>query len=199
MKQPSVVDYARSLYAKHPELAQPVRWQHFLRMAERSNIAVRIVPLSRPARLIRYGQSLCIQLRRDLNHHLRTMYGMHELVHAWRDELGIACIYADDETVATDPKEDFADLFAWFVTSEARIFHEPIVFRRPPGNAWSIKLQQLEAVGYDEKALAIASSQTECRIRDWKRGRGKPDPATAMIFERMLAGARRKGPLGRKA
>ncbi|MFL5481122.1 MAG: HIRAN domain-containing protein [Gemmatimonadaceae bacterium] len=126
MKPLSVVAFARSLYATHPELMGPVRWQGFLRMAERSGIAVRVVPLSRPARLIRYGQALCIQIQRELNHHLRTLYGMHELCHAWRDELGMECIYADEETVMTDPKEDFADLFAWYVTSEARIFHEPL-------------------------------------------------------------------------
>lgn len=126
MPPTNVVEFARSLYAKHPELEHPVRWHDLLRMAERSGIAVRIVPLSRPARLIRYGQALCIQIRRELNHHLRTFYGMHELCHAWRDELGMECIYADDDTVMTDPKEDFADLFAWFVTSEARVFHESL-------------------------------------------------------------------------
>lgn len=193
MIRPTVVDFARSLYDVHPELAQPVRWQHFLAMAGRSRIAVRLVPLSRPARLIRYGQAMCIQIQRGLNHHLRTLYGMHELCHAWRDELGIECIYADDDTVMTDPKEDFADLFAWYVTSEARVFQEPVAFRRAPANAWSLKLQQLEAAGCSERALAIASSQTQSRIREWKRGRGKPDPATARIFERMLADQKRRG------
>jgi hypothetical protein len=184
----SVVEFARSLYDQHPELAQPVRWPHFLRMAERSHVSVRIVPLSRPARLIRYGQSLCIRINQSLNYHLRTLYGMHELAHVWRHEIGMACIYADEETVTKDPGEDFADLFAWFVTSEARVFQEPIAFRRAPSNAWALKLRQLERAGYDDSALAIASSQTECRIRDWKRGRGKPDPATARILERMLSG-----------
>jgi hypothetical protein len=141
-----------------------------------------------PARLIRYGHSLCIRINQSLNYHLRTLYGMHELAHVWRHEIGMACIYADEDTVTKDPGEDFADLFAWFVTSEARVFQEPIAWRRPPANRWALKLQQLERAGYDDSALAIATSQTECRIRDWKRGRGKPDPATARILERMLSG-----------
>src|SRR4051812_12607054 len=110
MKHLGVIEFVRSLYAKHPELEQPVRWPHFLQMAERSEVSVRIVPLSRPARLIRYGQSLCIRINQSLNYHLRTLYGMHELAHVWRHEIGMSCIYADEETVTDDPGEDFADL-----------------------------------------------------------------------------------------
>jgi hypothetical protein len=49
---------------------------------------------------------------------------MHEMWHFWKDEIREACVYADDETVR-HPREDSADLFAWYVTSPARIFLEP--------------------------------------------------------------------------
>lgn len=191
MRQLGVVEFARSLYATHPELEHPVRWPHFIRMAARSGVSTRIVPLSRPARLIRYGQALCIRINYELNHHLRTRYGMHELCHVWRDELGMACIYADDETVAKDPSEDFADLFAWYVTSEARIYQVPLADRPVSPGFWQVKLKKLEAFGYNDAALAIASSQEECRIRQWKYGKGKPDAVTARIFDRMLSAAQR--------
>jgi hypothetical protein len=43
-----------------------------------------------------------------------------------------------------------------------------------------------------DAALAIASSQAERRVRDRKQGKGKPDPATALIFDRMLAAEKRR-------
>lgn len=184
---PGVVEFARSLYPTHPELEHPVRWPDFLRMAERSRVAARIVPLSRPARLIRYGNSLCIRINRELNYHLRTLYGVHELCHVWRDEFGQACVYADEETVAVDSREDFADLFAWYVTSEARVFQLPLADRPVSAGAWQVKLKKLEAFGYGDAALAIATSQAECRIAEWKRGRGKPDVVTARLLDRILS------------
>jgi hypothetical protein len=185
--KPGVVEFARSLYPRHPELEHPVRWQHFIAMALRSGVFIRILPLSRPARLIRYGESLCIQIHYELNHHLRTRYGMHELCHVWRDELGMSCIYADDETIAKNEIEDFADLFAWYVTSEARIYQLPLADRPVSGGFWQVKLKKLEALGYTDAALAIASSQEERRIRDWRFGKAKPDIVTARIFDRILA------------
>ncbi len=187
MRQLNVVDFARLLYAKHPELRQPVRWPHFVQMAARSRVHIRIVPLSRPARLIRFGQALCIRINFQLSYHLRTLYGVHELCHVWRDELGMACIYADEETVTTDPNEDFADLFAWYATSEAGVYQRPLADRSVPAGLWSRELRRLDAAGYTDEALAIASSQEESRIRDWKKGKGRPDAVTARIFDRMLA------------
>lgn len=186
-----VVEFARALSAKHPELEHPVRWPDFIRMSARSGVSTRIVPLSRPARLIRYGQALCIRINYELNHHLRTLYGLHELCHVWRDEPGFACIYADEETVTKDPNEDFADLFAWYVTSEARVYQVPLADRPVPGGFWQVKLKKLEALGHSDAALAIASSQDALRIRDWRYGRGRPDPATARIFDRMLSADKR--------
>jgi hypothetical protein len=130
---------------------------------------------------------LCIRINHELNSHLRTRYGMHELCHVWRDELGMPCIYADDETVTKDPKEDFADLFAWYVTSEARVYQIPLADRPVSAGFWQVKLKKLEATGYDDVSLAIASSQDALRIRDWRYGLGRPDPATARIFDRMLS------------
>ncbi|HWL41010.1 MAG TPA: hypothetical protein VNO75_12315 [Gemmatimonadaceae bacterium] len=187
----SVVGFARSLYATHPELEKPVRWRHFLRMADRSRVAIRVVALSRPARLIRYDDALCIRINHALSYHLRTLYGVHELCHVWRDEPGSACIYADEETVTKDPNEDFADLFAWYVTSEAGFYQRPLADRRIPPGTWQVKLKELERAGYDDRALAVASSQDEDRIRRWKAGKGMPDVVTGRIFSRMLASIRK--------
>lgn len=192
MKKLGVVEFARSLYLEHPELEQPVRWPHFLTMSARTGVHVQIVGLSRPARLIRFGSELGIQIQQGLSYHLRALYGMHELCHVWRDEIGESCIYADEETVMTDPKEDFADLFAWYVTSEAGFYQRPLADRSVPAGLWSGKLRRLEAAGYSDAALAIASSQEERRILEWKRGRGRPDPVTARIFDRMLAATRQR-------
>lgn len=195
----TVVDFARSLYPKHPELAHPVRWQHFLRMAERSRVSIRVVPLSRPARLIRYGHALCIRVNAKLSYHLRTLYGVHELCHVWRDELGATCIYADEETVITDPNEDFADLFAWYVTSEAGFYQRPLATRPIPAGTWQVKLKKLEALGYTARALASAASVDEKWIRRWKYGKSMPDVVTARIFDRMLAGEKRSGIVGARS
>lgn len=116
-----VVQFIRRMAERHPELAHPVVWDDFVRMAQRDGVNVRTLPLSRPARLLRYGQQVCIQLNRDLNRSARTVYGMHELCHVWRDDPGQACYHADDEAMLT-PSEDFADLFSWMSTSPARVF-----------------------------------------------------------------------------
>lgn len=125
MKKKGVVEFAMSLYDTHPELKRPVGWDQFKAMAKRSGVTVRLTSLSRPARLLRFGDDLCIRISKDLSLHQRTYYGMHELCHVWRDEAGGPCIYADDATVVDHPAENFADFFAWFTTSTARIFLEP--------------------------------------------------------------------------
>jgi hypothetical protein len=195
---PPVINFARSLYPKFPELTRPVRWSDFLAMAERSRVSVRVVRLSRPARLIRYGQALCIRINRQLNYHLRTLYGMHELCHVWRDEIGASCIYADEATVVAHPTEDFADLFAWFVTSEARVFHEPLYYQRRRGRSWAEKIAELERSGVSVGAISVLASQPEERVLSWKRGRGKPDPATARILDRTLSAVERSASIHRR-
>ncbi len=125
MKKQGVVEFALSMSEIHPELREPVGWDEFKRMAKRSGVRVRLTSLSRPARLLRFGNDLCIRINRAQTLRNRTYFGMHELCHVWRDEAGGPCIYADDETIADHPCEDFADFFAWFTTSTARVFMEP--------------------------------------------------------------------------
>lgn len=120
LRRHDVVRFIHRMAKRHPELAQPVIWDGFVRMAKRDGIYVRTLLLSRPARLLRYGNHVCIQLDRRQNRTERTTYGMHELCHAWRDDPGRAFYHADDELLT--PSEDFADLFARVVTSPARVF-----------------------------------------------------------------------------
>jgi hypothetical protein len=119
-----IIDFTRRMAIMHPELANPVTWGAFCSIAQRCRISVRIVNMSHPARLIRLGNSVGIQIKRGLDRTLQTRYGMHELWHFWNDDIRESCIYADEETVR-HPREDAADLFAWYVTSPARIFLEP--------------------------------------------------------------------------
>lgn len=116
-----VLPFIHRMAKRHPELARPVLWMDFVRMAKRDGVCVRVLELSRPARLLRYGRDVCIQLRSTSSRSERTVYGMHEMCHVWRDDPGRAFYHAEDEAVGS-PSEDFADLFAWVVTSPARIY-----------------------------------------------------------------------------
>ena len=121
---PDVIAFTSSMAEKHPELKDPVTWAGFIAIAQRCRISVRVVEMSHPARLLSIGDCVGIQIKRGIPRTLQTRYGMHELWHYWVDDIHEACIYADDETVR-HPREDPADLFAWYVTSPARIFLEP--------------------------------------------------------------------------
>lgn len=85
-------------------------------MAVREGVRVQLLPLSRPARLLRLGQHVSIQINRALDMTARARFGMHELCHFWRDDIGQPCYHAEDEWVASE-LEDFAETFAWVVTS----------------------------------------------------------------------------------
>lgn len=186
-----VIEFVRVLSATHPELTDTVGWQQFMKMAQRSEVAVRILPLSRPARLLRYGDALCIQINVDLNRHLGAYWGMHELCHVWRDEIGMSCFYSVEGP--DDPGEKFADNFAWYVTSDPAFYRRPLADRSIPAGAWSGRLKKLEEAGYSATELAIAISQPESRIREWRRGKSRPDPVTARILDRMLSAMKRAG------
>jgi hypothetical protein len=118
LRRRSVAVFIRTLAQRHPEMREPVTYQHFLKIAEREGVSVRVVPLSRPARLIRAGRFPCIQLDRSLSRDERAIYGMHELCHYWRDDSGEPCYHAEDDAMI-DAQESFADVFAWVVTSPA--------------------------------------------------------------------------------
>jgi len=120
LRRRSVPHFIRAMAEKHPELRRQVTYAEFTTIAQREGIPIRIGNLSRPARLIRYGNHVEIQLSDRLSHKERTVRGMHELCHYWRDDPGQSCYYADDEVSL--PLEEFADIFAWAVTSTARPF-----------------------------------------------------------------------------
>lgn len=120
LRRRSVPTFIRVMGERHPELRKVIGYAEFLSIAAREEIAVRIVPLPRPARLVRLGSVAFIQISDRTSHAERTVLGMHELCHYWRDDPGQACFYADEEDLR--PLEEFADIFAWVVTSPARIF-----------------------------------------------------------------------------
>ena len=122
LRRRSVPRFIREMLPKHPELADVVTWEDFTRMANREGIAVRVVAgLPRKARLVRFGAHVVVQVSRELTRADRTLWGMHELCHFWRDDPGVMCYHATD---GDDESEDFANIFAWTVTSPARL-HVP--------------------------------------------------------------------------
>lgn len=114
----SVPRFVRQKSRQHPELLRQVLWPDFVRMAERESIRVRFESLSSQARLLRFGSHVYIQIEKLLDQKARTIYGMHELCHFWRDDPGEPCYYADD--YSQHPREEFADIFAWYVTTPDR-------------------------------------------------------------------------------
>jgi hypothetical protein len=121
IRRRSVPAFLRAMAEKHPELRRQVLWDDAVRIAQREGVSVRVVPLSRPARLLRVGAYVCIQVSRSITDRtLRTRYAMHELCHFWRDDPGEPCYYAEEDAVASE-SEDFADVFAWLTTSPARV------------------------------------------------------------------------------
>lgn len=122
LRRETVVSFTRRMALRHPELRRVVTWPAFVRMAEREGVSVRVLPLSRDGRLLRLGQHVGIQINQALDRTLRTRTGMHELCHLWRDDPGMPCYHAasEDEQVL-HPSEEFAEIFAWAVTSPARV------------------------------------------------------------------------------
>jgi hypothetical protein len=104
---------------RHPELRRQVHWSAVRTIARREGISLRRLPLSRPGRLVRFGQRWEIQVSDELDLSARAVVGVHELVHYWRDRLDEPAIYASEEW-EHDPKEDFANLAAWYLTSPNR-------------------------------------------------------------------------------
>lgn len=116
----SVPVFTARMAGQHPELGRQVRWADARRIAEREGILIQSVPLSADARLLRIGQLPVLQVRRGLGEKARTVAVMHELAHFWRDDPGEAAYYSDEGDRRQDPREEFADIFAWYVTSPHR-------------------------------------------------------------------------------
>ncbi len=122
LRKRSVPHLIKTLAVRHPELREPVTYGGFLAIARREKVTVQILPLSRPGRLIRVGAHVFVQLNKPQSIGDRTLAGMHELCHFWRDDPGEACYNVEDDALLSDA-EEFADIFAWMVTSPARIFY----------------------------------------------------------------------------
>lgn len=120
LRRRNVVAFIHKMARRHPELAHAVTFRQFLTIARRERVTVMILPLSRPARLVRIGAHAFIQINKALKPDEQCVYGFHELCHFWRDDPGEAC-YNAEEDIET-PEEHFADVFAWVVTSPARVF-----------------------------------------------------------------------------
>lgn len=121
LRRRSVPAFIRQLAERHPELREPVTYESFLAIAEREEVSVRVLPLSRPARLIRIGRHACIQLNKNLSRAERAVPAFHEMCHFWRDDPREP-YYNVEEDVMESREEEFADIFAWVVTSPARIY-----------------------------------------------------------------------------
>jgi hypothetical protein len=76
---PEVMEFTARMAAVHPELSKPVVWTGFMAIAHRCKIAVRVLNMSHPARLVRLGTNVGIQIKRGLDRTLQCRYGMHEL------------------------------------------------------------------------------------------------------------------------
>lgn len=121
LRRRSVPHFVRMMAERHPELRHQVTYAEFAAIAAREQIAVRVVPsLPAPARLVRVRDAAFIQLSDSTSRAERAILGMHELCHYWRDDPGQPCYYADEADLS--PLEEFADIFAWCVTSPARVF-----------------------------------------------------------------------------
>lgn len=110
-----VLHFRECMSERHPELRRQLLWDDVVTIALREGIQVQVLPLSRPARLLRFGARVFIQIDKRLDATARARFGAHELCHYWRDDMGEPCYYADEEWVASE-SEDFAETFAWLVT-----------------------------------------------------------------------------------
>lgn len=109
---------------RHPELRRRVQWQDVRAMAAREGVSLHLVPMSRPGRLISFGDHWEIQMSDELDAGARAFVGVHELVHYWRDRETGPTFYST-EAWEPEPCEDFANLVAWYCTSTAREFFDP--------------------------------------------------------------------------
>lgn len=114
----SVPAFVARMSERHPELLQQVTLGGMLRMAARDNVAVAFVRLPRQqkARTLMLGGVPHIRINRSQSRYECTTSGLHELCHIWRDGLRSSPYYSDELTGGASC--EFADIFAWYVTSE---------------------------------------------------------------------------------
>jgi hypothetical protein len=121
----NVIRFTRQFAERHPELRTQVTFEAVLRMAERDRIHVRLVelPPQQRARTFAVGDQQFIQLNRTMAPGELATQGMHELCHIWRDKPIDGAYYSDELTGGESC--EFADIFAWRVTSPARGLFDP--------------------------------------------------------------------------
>lgn len=122
LRRTSVTGFVRRMAERHPELRDVVQFRDMFRMAQRDGVLVRLVrfPNSQHGRLARVMGHPFVMINRRSTRAEQTMAGMHELCHFWRDDPGVSSYYSDGETGG--PRDEFADIFAWLVTSPARVY-----------------------------------------------------------------------------
>lgn len=108
--------------ARHPELRRRVQWSGVRAIAAREGVHIRVMEMSRPGRLVSFGDRWEMQISEDLSDGARAFTGVHELVHYWRDREDGATFYASMEW-EPEPREDFANMVAWYLTSSAHEFY----------------------------------------------------------------------------
>ncbi len=123
-KRDSVPAFVEKMAARHPELRDIVRYDDMIRMAHRDHVVVRSVrlPARQRGRTLTLGVKVFVRLNRSLSRHEQTVAGMHELCHLWRDGLRLSPYYSDELTGGASC--EFADIFAWYVTSAARPLYD---------------------------------------------------------------------------
>lgn len=121
----NVRTFIEQIAQRHPELRSQVYLDDFYRMAARDHIHVRLVqlPERQRARTFSVGRHQFIQLNKAMAPGEQALQGMHELCHIWRDGPTTGAYYSDELTGGDSC--EFADMFAWFVTSPARPLFDP--------------------------------------------------------------------------
>lgn len=122
LRRASVPAFVRRMADRHPELQRVVGFKQMLTMAQRDGVIVRLdkMPVHQHGRLVRLWNQPYVLINRRITRAEQTMAGMHELCHFWRDDPGVASYYSDGDTGGA--RDEFADIFAWTVTSPARAF-----------------------------------------------------------------------------
>jgi hypothetical protein len=121
LRRRTVQGFVREMADRHPELQRVVDFQDMMAIANREGIHVRLdqLPEFQHGRLVRLWNQPFVLLNRRITRAEQTMAGMHELCHFWRDDPGVSSYYSDGETGGK--ADEFADIFAWLVTSPARV------------------------------------------------------------------------------
>lgn len=120
LRRANVPAFIRHMSERHPELLGVVSFADAVTMAKRDGVTVRAVTMAdaQDGRLVRIWGGAYVLVNRAKTRVEQTMAAMHELCHFWRDDPGVSSYYSDGETGGAS--DEFADIFAWTVTSPER-------------------------------------------------------------------------------